>query len=58
MQIDRQKQLFVDDAIIETMDTVSQVLNAVTKSAGNPVLRPEHPCIIWIMRPLPKNRNK
>ncbi len=43
LSIGRQKQLFVDDYIIEEMDKVSQVLNPVTKYPGNPVLRPDRP---------------
>ena len=41
VEIGQQKQLFVDDYIIDEMQNVSQVLNPVTKYPGNPVLRPD-----------------
>ena len=35
------KQLFIDDHIVETMSSVSRVLNRPVKHPGGPVLRPE-----------------
>lgn len=41
--IGSQKQLFVDDVIIERMDNLKRVLNQPQKYSGNPVLRPKKP---------------
>ena len=43
INIDSQKQLFVDDYLIESMKNCAQVLNRAEKAADNPILRPEHP---------------
>ena len=43
INIDSQKQLFVDDYLIESMNNCTQVLNRAEKVVDNPVLRPELP---------------
>ena len=48
IKVGRQKQLFVDDYIIDQMNGVSQVLNPVTKYEGNPLVVPDRP---WETKP-------
>ncbi len=43
IDIGSQKQLFVDDYLIESMTNTRQVLNRAEKVPDNPVLRPERP---------------
>ena len=43
IDIGSQKQLFVDDFLIESMSNCVQTMNRAEKVAGNPVLRAEHP---------------
>ena len=41
LQIGAGKQLFIDDRVVETTESVSRVLNRPVKHPGGPVLRPE-----------------
>lgn len=41
INIDSQKQLFVDDYLIESMKNCAQVLNRAEKAGDNPILRPD-----------------
>lgn len=43
IKIGRQKQLFVDDYVIERMDNLTRTLNQPEKYRGNPVLLPDQP---------------
>ena len=43
IDIASQKQLFVDDYLIESTSNCTQVVNRAEKVVDNPVLRPEHP---------------
>jgi len=43
MDIGEQKQLFVDDFMIERLDGVEQVMHPAVKDPGNPILAPENP---------------
>ena len=43
IDIASQKQLFVDDYLIESTSHCVQMVNRAEKVAGNPVLRSEHP---------------
>jgi len=43
IEIGNQKQLFVDDHIIEQMDNLKRVMNQPKKYPGNPVLVPDRP---------------
>ncbi|MCC6697196.1 MAG: hypothetical protein IT365_16325 [Candidatus Hydrogenedentes bacterium] len=38
-----QRQLFVDDAMVESMESLQRVFHSVTKHPGNPVFKPELP---------------
>lgn len=38
-----QKQLFIDDYVIERMDGLKRVLHQAQRHQGNPILKPEHP---------------
>lgn len=38
-----QKQLFVDDYVIERMDGVQRILHQAERHGRNPILKPEHP---------------
>ena len=43
IDIASEKQLFVDDYLIESMTNTRQIMNPAEKVDGNPVLRPERP---------------
>ena len=43
IDIGSQKQLFVDDYLIESMTNARQAMNPADKVENNPVLRPERP---------------
>lgn len=43
LEIGNRKQLFIDDYMIQSLSDARQVLNPATKSANNPVLRPDRP---------------
>ena len=43
LRIGRQKQLFVDNYIVERMEGVHRTLNQPEKHPGNPVLAPDRP---------------
>ena len=43
IDIGSQKQLFVDDYLIESMSNCVRTMNRAEKVAGNPVLRSAHP---------------
>ena len=43
IDIGTQKQLFVDDYLIESLTHTRQVMNPAEKMENNPIIRPEHP---------------
>ena len=43
LEIGNRKQLFIDDYMIQSLSDARQVLNPATKSANNPVVRPDRP---------------
>jgi len=43
INIGSQKQLFVDDYLIESLTNTKQVMNPAEKVENNPIIRPEHP---------------
>ena len=43
IEIGSQKQLFLDDYLIESMTGVQRTLNSATKPRNNPVIRPDRP---------------
>ncbi|MCY3776184.1 MAG: hypothetical protein OXH11_09380, partial [Candidatus Aminicenantes bacterium] len=43
LEIGNRKQLFIDDYMIQSLSNAQQVLNPATKSANNPVVRPDRP---------------
>ena len=43
IEIGSQKQLFLDDYLIESMTGVQRTLNPATKARNNPVIRPDRP---------------
>ena len=43
IEIGSQKQLFLDDYLIESMTGVQRTLNPATKAQNNPVIRPGLP---------------
>ena len=43
LEIGNRKQLFIDDYMIQSLSDARQVLNPATKSAKNPVVRPDRP---------------
>ena len=43
IEIGSNKQLFVDDYLIESMTNARQVMNPAEKVTHNPIIRPEHP---------------
>lgn len=43
IDIGSQKQLFIDDHLIESLTNCARVVNRAEKVVHNPVVRPEHP---------------
>jgi hypothetical protein len=41
--VDREKQLFIDDAIVESMQGLRRTCHAVTKHPNNPIMVPDRP---------------
>ena len=43
IQLGPERQLFVDDSLIESISGARRVMNPAVKVKHNPVIRPEHP---------------